>query len=167
MARPEKYHIQTEFAQAIKCHACGARVTEDFQFLKIRSWKSIRRVVQWMDMILDTTIMPYKRNRSLQQNRWLWGVAYISIAAQWKEKYGETLNPNAIHAHNLKIVQGFEPKFKTMGEDQIMYFESSSSSKWKSAEFNERKQILQDWYWDEHEIDIPDPQGACTINDYL
>ncbi len=116
---------------------------------------------------VDIQLTLGKVKRSVQQNRYLWGVVYVVIRQELRNKYGEDFTPEEIHAHNLQKIQGVAIKQKEINGINVLVIEDKKSSDMTTEEFTEMIEKLRDWYAVNKEIFIPDMQGDATINDYV
>ena len=84
--------------------------TEDGSLIVVLPFgKALRRVVKHLIGVkLEVVFKPLRYQRSHQQNRYLWGVAYKTIAAFINETEGRIASANEIHAHTLKFILGYE-----------------------------------------------------------
>lgn len=86
-----------------------AELTEDCQFLQINHHKNLARVIKHLvGQKLEVGFKLFKYKRSDGQNRWLWGIAYTTIVAWWKESFGEKLEKDTLHAYSKQVVLGGE-----------------------------------------------------------
>jgi hypothetical protein len=109
-------------------------------------------------------ITPYERKASNRQMRWYWGVAVQTIIAEHKERTGEVLSKDEVHAYNLSEI--VKPKMRTkevLGQT-VIQIDEFSLSKMNVKEFNVFKDKLQ-MYWAEKDIDIPDPNENELLNE--
>lgn len=135
--------------------------------IKLPFGKALSRVVgRLMGLKLEVSFKPLKYQRSNAQNRWLWGVAYPTIAAWIRETSGELVNKEAIHAHTLQEILGYTPKSKTVNNVEVIYMEGKSTKALNTQEFNDLKDNLQKYY-SELGCDVPDPRGNNYLSDYL
>lgn len=117
--------------------------------------------------ILDIVIKEFFEKRSNQQNRYLHGVV-LPIIINWrKETTGEIWTMSQAKAFIYLSVLDY--KVESMIDNtgrEIFWFEGKHFSDMSTKEFNQRKEEVQK-YFAELGVDIPDPRGGCTINDYL
>jgi len=82
-------------------------LTEDGQFISITHWKPLRRIMKFLvGKQLEVNVKELKYVRSDAQNRWLWGVAYITIVGWWKESFGEKIEKETLHSYTKQIIMG-------------------------------------------------------------
>ena len=129
--------------------------------------KALRRVTKHLiGKRLEVNFKLLKYQRSNAQNRWLWGVAYVTIAAFMRETTGEDWDRDAIHAYSLKYILGYEVAVKTIKGKEVLYMKGKSTSKLSTQEFNDMKERLQQ-HWAEQGCIIPDPVGNNFLSDFL
>jgi len=116
---------------------------------------------------VDAEITYGKIPRTKAQNRLLWGVAYVCIAYEMLNKFGEVWDKNVIHSHNLQIIQGIKLEWKTINGQDVLVIDGNKSSAWEKDEFSERYERLRDWYAVNKDIHIPESSGDNTLNDHL
>lgn len=115
----------------------------------------------------DITIVFGKVKRSIQQNRYLWGVAYPVVQREMMRLYGEAMDPNAIHAHNLQIIQGCTLEFVTIHGRQLLEIKDTKSSEMSVEEFTIMVDNLKQWYAINKHIVIPDPVEDNALNHFV
>jgi len=119
------------------------------------------------DEEVDMTFIFGKIKRSLQQNRYLWGVAYEVIVATTLEMEGIVLDKNEIHTHNMQIIQGIKLEWKkVMGQD-VLFIEERKSSDMSTEEFSLMVDNLIKWYAENKGIYIPLPEEDNTIDSFI
>lgn len=85
-------------------HAVGELV-EDCSSIRLINYKTIRRVIKKIKgKKLEVVFKVLEFTRSNAQNRWLWGVAYITIAAFLKETQGRSYSKEEVHEHSKQYV---------------------------------------------------------------
>lgn len=116
------------------------------------------------DLAID--VAKFSKSRSAKQNRWLWGVAYTLIKGYMEETQGEIYTLEEIHAHNMTVIQKPRVTVKTVMGQEVIITDAKKSSQMSTVEFNEMKDKMQEWYWDNIELEIPDPIQNSLITDY-
>lgn len=114
---------------------------------------------------LEIVVKKHRRLRSNAQNRWLWGVAYVTIKQWYKETQGEDITSEEIHAHNLSSIQGYRYDVKEILGEEVLIMEGKRTSKMSVEEFQQMMEKLQQYYA-ERGLVIPDPEGDSFLNDY-
>lgn len=134
--------------------------------VEFENGKAMSRVLRkWKGKTLHIVIKPFKRKRSDNQNRWMWGVAYVCIQAYLKETEGSAPSKEEIHLHNLQIVQGVKIESKVILGETVFTVNEKRTSSMSTVEFNEMKEKLQA-YWAERDCIIPDPNEDNFLTDY-
>ncbi len=118
-----------------------------------------------VDVDLDITFGKVKR--SLAQNRYLWGVCYVVIHNELKNRTGENMPAEVIHAHNLQVIQGVKVASSVISGQTVLIVKDKKSSDMTVEEFTEMITKLKDWYAINQDIFIPEMVGDATLNDYL
>jgi hypothetical protein len=103
--------------------------------------------------IVEVTVKPWRENRSVQQNKYLWGVVYELIS----EHTGDS--PGAVHKfftakYLTDTVEIHTPK-GTIEQEFIR-----STTELNTQEFSEYTNKIKDWARDFLEMHIPDPDKA-------
>lgn len=82
-------------------------LTEDCQHIAISHYKPLRRILRHLvGKQLEVNFKLLKYIRSDAQNRWLWGVAYITVVGWWKETFGEKVDKETLHAYTKQVIMG-------------------------------------------------------------
>ena len=119
-----------------------------------------------VDKDLCIEVSKFSKSRSLKQNRWLWGVAYVLIKDWLAETQGEAYTLDDIHAHNLQVIQPRTTEFKNLLGEEVIVVKQKKTSQMSTVEFNEMKERLQAWYADVG-LEIPDPVRDSLTTDYV
>lgn len=117
------------------------------------------------DVDIDITFGRVKR--TLAMNRYLWGVCYVFIKNEMRNKFGEEVTLDEIHAHNLQKIQGVSIEYATVNGENVLVIKDVKSSKMTIEQFTVLLTSLKDWYAIHKDIIIPEMEGDATINDYL
>ena len=126
--------------------------------IKLAHYRSLRRILRKLEGArLEVTFRKLRFKRSDAQNRYLWGVAYVTICAWHKEQFGEVVTKEEIHAHTLKNILKYKIKFKEVMGSEVMYVDGKSTSKLNTKEFVEFIDNLQAFYAERGCV-IPDPR---------
>lgn len=110
-------------------------------------------------------VQKLSKKRSDAQNRWLWGVCYVRIAAWHLREFGEKLTPEEIHIYVCMKVLGMVYKVKEMFGEEILVLEGTRTSKMNTVQFMEAKEKIQRFYAPKGCI-IPDPTQNSFLSDY-
>ena len=132
-------------------------INEDFTITidNVKYYK--KELKKLMNSTCEIRIAKKYSKRSLQQNKWLWGVAYPLIV-RMRNELGERVNSMEVHLHNLQIIQGIKYEIKLMGHDEVLIFKNSRSSTMTTKEFIEMVEKLQEYYSQNYDLYIPDPE---------
>lgn len=140
---------------------------EDGIAIKLTFGKPLKRILKpLMGQKLEVGFKVLKYQRSQAQNKWLWGVAYITIASWYKDTNGYTITKDAIHAHTLQEILDYKIRTGEINGKEVIYIDGKSTSALSVKEFSEMKDKLQ-VYWAERGCYIPDPRGNNFLSDYL
>lgn len=143
------------------------RLTDDGRYIELTHYKALRRVFKHlMNKDLDVSFKELEYQRSAAQNRWLWGVAYITIAAWFKETQGEVITKDEIHAHTLQNILDYRVETKEVFGTEVIVVHGKSTSALTTKQFSVLKEKLQK-YWGEKGCEIADPIGNNFITDHL
>lgn len=128
----------------------------------------VKRVLSnYVDKKLLVTFKPLEYQRSSSQNRWMWGVAYVTIVAWYKETQGESITKEDVHEYVLQHVlrHGVQEK-DILGKLTIVPGQKKRTSGLTVGEFQEFKEKLQA-HFAERGCDIPDPVGSNTLSEFI
>lgn len=135
--------------------------------IKLRFGKVLRRVLEKLvgkDLEVNFRLLKFRRSDA--QNRWLWGVAYTTISAWYKETQGETVSKEAIHAHTLQEILDYKIEVQEfMGKD-ILVVQGKSTSQLSTAEFSEMVDKLVA-YWAVYDCYIPLPKENNFLSEFV
>lgn len=123
----------------------------------IRHYKHVLKDSRDSGETLEIRIAKHYSKRSLQQNRWLWGVAYVTIREFLFETQGQRYTLQEIHNWNLRVVQGQKLTKVTIKGKSFLMTKDVKSSEWNTREFNEAKEKLQVYCSEEWGLVIADP----------
>lgn len=142
-------------------------LTEDCKFIQLHHHTALRRLVsRLVGEKLEVTFKKLRYQRSAAQNRYLWGIVYVTIAAWYRETQGERISKDTIHAHTLQHILGYEVKVETMLGKEVLVVQGKSTSQLNTLEFNDLVEKLQK-YWGEKGCYIPDPNENNLLTDFL
>lgn len=142
-------------------------LTEDGQFIKISHYKPLKRIFKGLiGKQLEVSFKLLKYQRSAAQNRYLWGVAYVTIAAWYKDSQGSSISKDAIHAHTLQHILDYEVEVQNVLGKEVIVVKGKSTSALNTKEFCDLVESLQK-YWAERGCVIPDPKGHNFLSDYI
>lgn len=140
---------------------------EDGLAIRLRFGKPLKRILKHLYGVpLEVAFKPLKYQRTQAQNRWLWGVAYVTISAWYKETQGIRVSKEAIHAHTLQHILGYKVRTEVVEGREVIYMDGKSTSSLSTSEFNQMKTDLQ-LHWAEKGCDIPDPRENNFLSEFL
>lgn len=116
---------------------------------------------------VDVTLIFGKVQRSLAQNRYLWGVVYPLIQRELLETTGERFTPEELHAYNLQKIQGVKIDFKTIQGQEVMVIQDKKSSEMNTEEFSHMVDNLIKYCSETWGIVIPPPRGDNSLDNLL
>lgn len=102
--------------------------------------------------------------RSVQQNRWYWGVAIPCVLENLKEMTGTVYEKEEINDYNISQILRPSLTTKDVLGQSIISYKSKRTSEMNVKEFNSFKEELQA-HWAERGVVIPDPNQKEFIND--
>lgn len=106
------------------------------------------------------TIEKRKSKRSDLQNAYYFGCVVEEQRACFKERWGEIHSKTAVHDWNKANIFCTEHIDESTGE--VFKIPGSSAAKNKT-EFNERMEMIRQYFWDKFEWQIPLPEQQLTI----
>lgn len=116
----------------------------------------------------EVVIKPYKKNRSVQQNKYLWGVVYPAIINDengmlFTESLEQQIAPLKVSkaevVHEL-CKHKFLPKVKTVTPSGEVVVLNATTAKLNAFEFQQYVENIQMWAMQTFGIDIPTPNQA-------
>lgn len=129
--------------------------------------KMLKRVTKHMiGKKLEVSFRPLEYQRSQAQNRYLWGVAYVTISAWYRETQGERISKDAIHAHTVSEILGRVVEVEEVFGKEVLVVKGKSTSQLTKKEFNDLVEKLQK-YWGDKGCDIPLPREHNYISDFI
>lgn len=153
------------------------KLSEDFTSIEILHNRVLKRVLRnYKGQDLEVAFRVLKYQRSSAQNRWLWGVAYVSICAWHKETTGEKMDKDTLHAHTLQYILDYRMQSKTINGMDVIVMQGKSTSALNTKEFSELvDKLCEYWnpkmeYTDQNgdvQGHIPLPKGNNMITDYV
>ena len=144
----------------------SGELTEDCTGLVIDHGKAVSRVLQkWAGKPLEIIITRLWNRRSLNQNRYLYGVIIPCIRNHIRNTEGRTVSQDAAKAHIYKNILQQEIQFEELDGMEYMTFKGKRFSKMSTVEFNLAKEAVQEYYLKQGLV-IPDPVKRNLLNDY-
>lgn len=135
--------------------------------IKLLFGKALKRVLQpFRGKRLQVSFQLLEYQRSKAQNAWLWGVAYVTISAWYKETHGYRIDKDVLHAHTLQEILERKIVVQEVFGKEVISVQGKSTSNLTIKEFNELKEKLQA-YWAERGCYIPDPKGNNMLSDFI
>ncbi len=116
---------------------------------------------------VDITIIFGKVQRSLAQNRYLWGVVYPVLMRELLETTGEKFTAEELHAYNLQKIQGAKIEFKSIGGEEVMFVKDKKSSEMSTEEFSVMVDKIIHYAAETWGIVIPPPRGDNSLDHLL
>lgn len=143
------------------------RKTDEGLAIFLNFGKALQRVTgHLIGKKLEVSFKPLKYQRSQAQNRWLWGVAYVTIVAFLLETEGVKYTKDEIHAYTLKVLLGYHVESRIIQGQEVLYMKGKSTSQLSTAEFSDLVDLLQS-HWAEFGCIIESPKGDNFISDFL
>ena len=135
--------------------------------IKLRFGKVLKRVLEKLigkDLEVNFRLFKYRRTEA--QNRWLWGVAYVTIAAWYKETQGETVSKEAIHAHTLQEILDYKIEVEEFMGREVLVVKGKSTSQLSTKEFSDLVDKLVA-YWAYYDCYIQLPKENNFLSDFV
>ncbi len=143
------------------------KFSDDLRSIIIDSGGLLVRLFQTIkDTPLEITIRPFYKQRTAAQNRWIWGVAVVTVQAFLKETTGVLHSKDAIYVFLRVKVLGHEPVIETVQGVEIIVIKGKHFSQMNTVEFSEAAEKIIDYYEPLGCI-IEFPKGNNTITDFL
>lgn len=120
----------------------------------------------WHGLDLIETIQPFRKNRSLAQNRYLYGVIIPVIKNHFKQNTGEDMDKGTIEVYLYENVLGHTLERRTMLGVEVFVAKGKKFKEMTTVEFNDAKEIIQE-YFAQFECWIPDPREQNLLTDYI
>nr|DAM99216.1 MAG TPA: protein NinB [Herelleviridae sp.] len=135
--------------------------------IKLRFGKVLKRVLEKLiGKELEVNFRLLKYRRSDAQNRWLWGVAYVTIAAWYKETQGETVSKEAIHAHTLQEILDYKIEVEEFMGKEVLVVKGKSTSQLTTKEFSDMVDKLVA-YWAQYDCYIQLPKENNFLSEFV
>ncbi len=132
-------------------------LTEDLSGVQFDNKEFTKRVLRkWKDDACVVKISKLSKKRSDAQNRWLWGVCYVTIAAWSLENFGEKYTLEEIHIYVCTHILELKYTVKEMFGEEVVVMEGTRTSKMATKEFMDAKEKIQQFYAPKGCV-IPDP----------
>jgi len=146
------------------------KMDEDFRvlFQDVRLFTRLLQPFQETDKPLEITISIHRRQRSLAQNRWMWGVCVPTVLGWLKDTQGEKYTKDEVYYYiNAKAV-GRTPVIKEIAGEEVIILEGKRFSQMTTLEFSEAVDKIVA-YFDERGLTIHLPKEGTNnlLSDYL
>ena len=143
------------------------KFSNDLRSIIIDSGGLLVRLFQLIkDTPLEITIRPFYKQRTAAQNRWIWGVAVVTVRAFLKETTGECPSKDAIYAFFRIHILGHEPVIEVVQGVEVIVLKGKHFSQMSTVEFSEASEKVIAYYEPLGCI-IEFPKGNNTITDFV
>lgn len=136
--------------------------------LEIDSHKALARILKrFMGKQLEIHISEFKRQRSLAQNRWIWGLCVPTVKGWLKETQGEKYTKDEVYYY-IQSVLGRKTIIKEIAGEEVIIMEGKRMSQMTTKEFSDAvEEIVQ--YFAERGLAIPLPKPGTNnlISDHI
>lgn len=120
------------------------------------------------DVPLEINIKKSRRQRTVAQNAWMWGVCIVTIRAWMLETTGETPSKEAIYAFLRIKVIGHEVVIEEVNGVEIPVVSGKRFSAMTTVEFSEAVDKIVLYYAELGlEIKLPIPKSNNYYTDYI
>lgn len=126
----------------------------------------VRLFAAFAETPLEIIIKPFYKQRSLAQNRWIWGVAVVTVRAFLKETTGECPSKDAVYIFFRVKVLGHEPVVEIVQGEEIIVLKGKHLSQMTTVEFSEASEKIINYYKPLGCI-IEFPKDNNTITDFI
>ena len=120
-----------------------------------------------IDKPLEITVSIHRRQRSLAQNRWIWGVCVPTVKGWLLDTKGEKYTADEVYYY-INSILGRKPVFTEIAGEEVIIMEGKRFSQMNTAEFADAvEEIVR--YFDERDLEIllPKPKTNNLVSDYL
>lgn len=144
------------------------KLSEDCRSLEIDFADKIRRLlIPLKDDMLEITIKIFRRNRTIAQNSWLWGICIPTVRAWMKEINGECPSAEAMYAFFRISIVGHNVTIESINGIDTPVVSGKRFSQMNTVEFSESVEKIVQYYADLGlEIPLPVPKTNNYITDY-
>lgn len=119
------------------------------------------------DKPLEITISIHRRQRSLAQNRWLWGVCVPTVKGWLLDTQGEKYTSDEVYYY-INSILGRKPVFKDVAGEEVIIMEGKRFSQMNTLEFSEAVDQIVLYFAERGlEIHLPDSKTNNLLSDYL
>lgn len=130
------------------------------------NWNDIKEALnKLINADLSVKISKNIKHRSVQQNRYYWGVVIPTIIAGIKEQEGIRYSPEEIHLIICKLILKIQYKVIEYEGETIITLNNKRTSEMTTEEFVEFINDIQQ-HFAERDIIIPDPKNENFFNDF-
>lgn len=145
-------------------------MTPDFG-LEIMDAKLMSRVLkqfQETEKPLEITISIFHRQRSLAQNRWMWGVCVPVVKGWLKETQGENYTKDEVYYYLNGTVLRQKPEIKEILGEEVIVLTGKRFSQMTTTEFSDAVDEIVAYFAERGlEIPMPVPGSNNLLSDYL
>ena len=119
------------------------------------------------DKPLEITISIHRRQRSLAQNRYIWGVVVPTVMGWLLDTQGEKFTADEVYYYINSILRR-KPVFKEMAGEEVIIMEGKRFSQMTTKEFAEAVDEIVA-YFDERGLEIKLPKKGTNnlLSDFL
>lgn len=145
------------------------KLSEDFRSLRIDYALQMMRLFQDLkDIPLEITIKKFRKQRTLAQNRWIWGYAIITVQAWTKERTGSYPSKEALYAFFRSKIIGDEVIIEEIDGAEVLVLQGKRFSQCNTVEFSERCEKIINYYAERGlELKFPDSKSNNLLTDFI
>jgi len=145
------------------------KLSPDLTSLEIDHAEPMKRLLKNLEgLTLEINIKRFFHQRSLAQNRWIWGICITTIQAWLKETNGEFPDKDTVYAFLRIRVVGHGVVIREMDGFEVPVIEGKRFSQMTTVEFSDAVEKIVEYYALRGlEVPLPKPKGNNLINEYL
>ncbi len=141
---------------------------EDYKLSLMDSHRMGRILKAWIGKDLEITIKGFKRQRSLAQNRWMWGVCVPTVQAWLKETQGISYTKDEVYYYINSAALRRKTVVKEIAGEEVVILEGKRFSQQTTGEFSDSVEEIVQYFGERGlKIPLPKPKTNNLISDYL
>ena len=119
------------------------------------------------DKPLEVTVSIHRRQRSLAQNRWMWGVCVPTVKGWLLETQGVKYTADEVYYY-INSILGRKPVVSQIAGEEVIILEGKRFSQMNTAEFSDAVENIVLYFGERGlEILLPKPNTNNLVSDYL
>lgn len=143
---------------------------EDYTVSLMESQKLGRLLKKYVETEkpLEITISIHRRQRSLAQNRWIWGICVPTVQGWLKDTQGIKYTRDEVYYYLNSAVLRRKTEIKEMAGEEVIILEGKRFSQMTTLEFSEAVDEISAYFADRG-LEIPMPKAGSNnlVSNYL